>query len=380
QSEGNNKHLLVERKKLRKTQKYSPEKINTGLTKTEPVAIPSPAPIFNMDIPSVPYHVKPYVPVSPSIAKLDESVKTKDDKEENLNLPEVVPSYEKIVTYKPAVSKLSFGRTFALISTLILVSTILIFPVNFSKVFSDFRSKIQSGLVSAKSLSNVLSTLNFGSRKLTEKKSTAPSDLLANVLAASARVSNYVYNINIPVFFKKPATFEDTLTAEQLATFNAAITTTNVTFKGTGLINNLLGIDEITQLTLERDLDIDGMITSTGMGDTVINKGVITGPMLNSNITYSGKFNFSGTIALKGTTISATAAEINGLSEITYDSGGIFYANGTGFEQDTSYLFWDSTNKLLGIGTTSPTATLEIISSGTGVSTATLWTKNSTGT
>ncbi|MBU0535301.1 tail fiber domain-containing protein [Patescibacteria group bacterium] len=380
QNDGTNKQLLVKRKKLRKTQKYSPEKINTGLIKTKPGIIPSPAPVFNMDIPSAPYHVKPYVPVSPSLEKLDESIKTKGDKEENLNLPEVVPSYEKIVTYKPAVAKLSLGRVFALISTLVLVSTILIFPVNFSKVLSDFRSKVQNGLVNAKNLSNVLSTLNFGSKKLAEKKSTAPSELLANVLAASARVSNYVYNINIPVFFKKPATFEDTLTAEQLATFNAAITTTNVTFKGTGLINNLLGIDVVTKTTLERDLDIDGQITSTGMGDTVISKGIITGPMLNSNITYSGKFNFSGTIALKGTTITSTAAELNQLAGLSYESGGIFYGDGTGFYQDTSYLFWDSTNKNLGIGTSSPTATLEIISSGTGTSTSTLWTKNSTGT
>jgi trimeric autotransporter adhesin len=47
-----------------------------------------------------------------------------------------------------------------------------------------------------------------------------------------------------------------------------------------------------------------------------------------------------------------------GASSLT--SGSVLFSNGTSISQDNSNLFWDNTNKRLGIGTNSPTTTLDV--------------------
>ncbi len=44
----------------------------------------------------------------------------------------------------------------------------------------------------------------------------------------------------------------------------------------------------------------------------------------------------------------------------SFSLGSIFFFNGTTFAQDNSNFFWDNTNKRLGIGTSSPTSTLDV--------------------
>jgi hypothetical protein len=57
-----------------------------------------------------------------------------------------------------------------------------------------------------------------------------------------------------------------------------------------------------------------------------------------------------------------------GTNNTTYTSGSLTYFDGTKIAQDNSYLFYDSTNKRLGLGNTAPARTIEI----TGQSTTSL--------
>lgn len=49
-----------------------------------------------------------------------------------------------------------------------------------------------------------------------------------------------------------------------------------------------------------------------------------------------------------------------GTNASSFTNGGIFFFNGIAFSQDNSNLFWDNTNKRLGIGTSSSTSSLEV--------------------
>ena len=173
-----------------------------------------------------------------------------------------------------------------------------------------------------------------------------------NVLAARTRVSDFVQNFNLETFFKKKATFE------------AGLEVTDINFVDTGTINNLLRIDEVTKRTLEESLSIDGEIIGTNMLSTVIAEGVVDGKKLASEIEYNGSFDFAeGSLLIDGTEVEASAEEINVLSgikstteELNYlsdlvlDNGGILFGSDNSITQDKSYLFWNSEDKSLEIG------------------------------
>ncbi|MBU1132710.1 helix-turn-helix domain-containing protein, partial [Patescibacteria group bacterium] len=201
-------------------------------------------------------------------------------------------------------------------------------------------------------------------------------NLKNNVLAARARVSDFVYTVNIPSFFTAPVTVEDTLSVTGLSTLSGGVNTPTLTFTGIGTMNNLLAIDETTEDTLEAALDIDGEVTGTGLLNTVIADGVIDGANLASSIAYDGDFDFAGTWSVGGTQVTATATEINILNgatvttdELNYldgttvTAGGVMFGDGTKITQDATNLFWNDTLNRLGIGTSNPTAYLDITGS-----------------
>jgi hypothetical protein len=76
---------------------------------------------------------------------------------------------------------------------------------------------------------------------------------------------------------------------------------------------------------------------------------------IGGNITGTGNLTITGTTTLATTTISRLT-----ISEI--QKGSILFAGDNGLiSQDNSNLFWDNTNKRLGIGTSSPQYTLDLV-------------------
>ncbi len=82
---------------------------------------------------------------------------------------------------------------------------------------------------------------------------------------------------------------------------------------------------------------------------------------LNSPGTSLSVVNGSGTIGLD---INPPVSLANGGTNATsFTQGSVIFMGATAFSQDNSNLFWDATNNRLGIGTTTPTDTLDIIGS-----------------
>jgi hypothetical protein len=85
------------------------------------------------------------------------------------------------------------------------------------------------------------------------------------------------------------------------------------------------------------------------------------------------------------TGVTGTLALTNGGTGSTaFTAGSVVFSNGTILTQDNSKFFWDDTNNRLGVGTSSPTKTLDVsgtvlISAGTGADLLTLTQTGSTG-
>jgi len=191
------------------------------------------------------------------------------------------------------------------------------------------------------------------------------------VLAAKNRVTDYVYNINIPTNINNDLTVSGIANLYGGLDTNGAdgdfgtgdVTLGTLTFSGTAQMNNLQDIDEVTEDTLEEYIDIDGDVVGTGLTDVEIKSGVITGEHLADEVEYEGDWDFTGTWSVDGSDVTATADELNTFSGLTTTSGGVYYGDGSGLAQDATQLYWDATNDRLGIGTTSPTASVDIVAS-----------------
>jgi excisionase family DNA binding protein len=96
---------------------------------------------------------------------------------------------------------------------------------------------------------------------------------LAAILAARSRVSNFIYNVNIPTNFKND------INVTGLATLNGGLLTNNapgnfgtgtvtvgtLAFTGIGNMTNLQNFDEVSENTYERLIDINGDVVGTGL-------------------------------------------------------------------------------------------------------------------
>ena len=94
------------------------------------------------------------------------------------------------------------------------------------------------------------------------------------------------------------------------------------------------------------------------------------GTDLPMEVSTSG-VNFTGTLTQNGLPITTTPSGV---------AGAIQFSDGSAFASDASNLFWDDTNKRLGIGTNVPTATTHIKGIGTTSATTSLLVQNSSGT
>ncbi len=89
---------------------------------------------------------------------------------------------------------------------------------------------------------------------------------------------------------------------------------------------------------------------------------VTTDAKIGNNLTVGGTSNFSGPATFSGTTTIAglTVTTLNpGLTQ-----GSIAFQGASGLTQDNANFFYDSTNHRLGIGTSSPSATLQVYGTG----------------
>ncbi len=96
--------------------------------------------------------------------------------------------------------------------------------------------------------------------------------------------------------------------------------------------------------------------------------GTITGDHLSSEVNYGGIFNFSGEWQIDGDVVTASAYDINKIDElnisildsIDIDDEGIVFSDGDSLEVGGRYLYWDNTNRRMGLLTKNPAATFSI--------------------
>jgi len=97
------------------------------------------------------------------------------------------------------------------------------------------------------------------------------------------------------------------------------------------------------------------------------NGGISAGTYAGNNIAPANGFMISGNVLIGTTTDSGFKLDVNGTARIqgnlttNLTLGSVPFVGSSGLlSQDNSNLFWDNTNKRLGIGTTSPTFALEV--------------------
>jgi hypothetical protein len=131
---------------------------------------------------------------------------------------------------------------------------------------------------------------------------------------------------------------------------------------------------------------IDGTlkVLSDGLGTNLPMEASTTGVNFTGNLTQSGTA--LQPVLVSGTnikTINSTSILGSGnIAVVTSPSGvagAIQFSNGSAFASDASNLFWDDTNKRVGVGTNAPTATTHIKGSGSTSASTSLLVQNSAG-
>jgi len=122
---------------------------------------------------------------------------------------------------------------------------------------------------------------------------------------------------------------------------------------------DLILYDTATSTWYNKPLSNDATITDQGALSLADN--TVDDAELVNSLTYSGTLNLTGTWQIAATSVTSTATELNYLDGTTVTSGGVIFGNGTYLTQDNANFYWnDSTNKL-GIGTTAPAYTLDVV-------------------
>jgi hypothetical protein len=167
---------------------------------------------------------------------------------------------------------------------------------------------------------------------------------------------------------------------------NAAITgatKTKITYDAKGLVT--AGADATTadiadstdkRYVTDAQLTVIGNTSGTNSGDNA------------TNSQYSGLAASKQDTLVSGTNIKTiNSTSLLGSGDIVIGggspsgvTGAIQFSDGSAFASDATKFFWDNTNKRLGIGTNSPSATTHIKGSGTTPATISLLVQNSAGT
>jgi len=116
----------------------------------------------------------------------------------------------------------------------------------------------------------------------------------------------------------------------------------------------------------ERAVFSDGVVTSVG------GTGTVNGITLTGSVTSTGSLTLGGTLSGVNLTsqVTGTLPVANGGTgtATALTAGSVVFAGASGvYSQDNANLFWDDTNKRLGIGTTSPARRLDVQGAGTNI-------------
>ncbi|MHB8710432.1 MAG: immunoglobulin-like domain-containing protein [Minisyncoccota bacterium] len=160
--------------------------------------------------------------------------------------------------------------------------------------------------------------------------SVAGQGVFQNIVATGTQASTFAGNVGVGT-----TTPGSLLSIQGIANF----TTATSTFYGNGL-NLTSGC-----------FAINSVCTGNGSVTSVSGSGGTTGLTLTG-----GPITTSGTLTLGGTLAVANG----GTGTSTWLTGSVPFYNGTNFTENNSNLFWDNTNKRLGIGTASPSYTLDV--------------------
>jgi hypothetical protein len=116
----------------------------------------------------------------------------------------------------------------------------------------------------------------------------------------------------------------------------------------TVLKNKLDGIETGAEVNVNADWN------ATSGDAQILNKPTIPAPVIVDSIPTDGS---SNAVSSNGV-FDALATKQNSLPALT--NGSVLFSNGTTIAQDNANLFWDNTNKRLGVGTNAPAFDLEV--------------------
>lgn len=86
-----------------------------------------------------------------------------------------------------------------------------------------------------------------------------------------------------------------------------------------------------------------------------------SGTLTNGGNRKAGQIQFNSGV-FYGTTADATAEKVFSLQTSVFTSGSVVFVDGSGIlDQDNANFYWDNTNKRLGIGTTTPVGSVEVV-------------------
>jgi hypothetical protein len=160
----------------------------------------------------------------------------------------------------------------------------------------------------------------------------------------------------------------DTLAAT--SSIISSVLSDGVTITGDGTTGSELTVDTATVIATKQDLDLyyldsnpDGYTSNTGTVTSVGGTGTVNGISLSGTVTSSGDLTLVGTLSGVdlATQVTGTLPVANGGTGATsFTSGRVLFGNGTSAINTDGDLFWDNTNKRLGIGTDSPDYKLDV--------------------
>jgi hypothetical protein len=132
----------------------------------------------------------------------------------------------------------------------------------------------------------------------------------------------------------------------------------------TGDVTSPVGSTVNTLATVNTNVGTFNNLTVNGKGlvTAASNAAYITA---NQTITLSGDISGSGTTAI-ATTLATVPVAKGGTNKTSWSAGSVVFAGagGTALAEDNATHFWDTTNKRLGIGTTSPGHRLSVVTTG----------------
>jgi hypothetical protein len=195
--------------------------------------------------------------------------------------------------------------------------------------------------------------------------------LTGSVLISSPTDSGMVYSRDLFISYGADTVLilgGDTLAAT--SSIISSVLSDGVTITGDGTTGSELTVDTATVIATKQDLDLyyldsnpDGYTSNTGTVTSVGGTGTVNGISLSGTVTSSGDLTLVGTLSGVdlATQVTGTLPVANGGTGATsFTSGRVLFGNGTSAINTDGDLFWDNTNKRLGIGTDSPDYKLDV--------------------